>query len=189
MRQVRAAIFSGIAITICVFAQTGHADTVMALDQTERHDPSAVTGCFVAGTLVETARGSTPIESIEKGNKVWSRDVDTGRTALRPVTRLIRQQEREIWIVELTADGVTTSSLETTDDHLWRIPETGWVRTDELEVHSMMTSIDGNRVRIESVTRTGRTDETYDLTVANFQTYFVGKWRVLVDSSSAEGRP
>lgn len=39
MRQAKTAIFGGI-IAICAFAQTGHADTVLAIDWTERHEPN-----------------------------------------------------------------------------------------------------------------------------------------------------
>ena len=48
------------------------------------------TCCFVAGTLVETEFGLRPIEEIELGDKVLARNPETGETALKSVTDLIR---------------------------------------------------------------------------------------------------
>ncbi len=42
------------------------------------------------------------------------------------------------------------------------------------------TTADGRDITITSVTQTIRTDATYNITVADFETYFVGKQRVLV---------
>lgn len=189
MRIASSAILLMGAVLVC------GQQTVLAHEHGDGRHSSAValgprvantaTCCFVAGTLVETMNGPKPIESIEMGDRVWSRDVETGKTALRPVTDLIRRHDREIWIVLLTDDGVTTSQYETTDDHLWWIAETGWIRTDELSGQDVVATIDGNRVRVKSVARTGRTEATYNLTVADFETYFVGDLRVLVHNCPA----
>ena len=62
--------------------------------------------CLVAGTLVDTKTGLRPIEEIEVGDLVWARDEETGETAFKAVTDLIRRHERVIWEVILTGpDG------------------------------------------------------------------------------------
>ncbi|MDN3647279.1 polymorphic toxin-type HINT domain-containing protein [Pontixanthobacter aestiaquae] len=138
------------------------------------------TCCFVAGTLVETEAGLRPIEEIQVGDKVWARDENTGETALKDVTDLIQRHERIIWEVSLTGADGDTAFFETTDDHPWWIAGQGWRKTEELQAGMAVVTRDGRGMVIASVTETDRTDATYNLTVADFETYFVGEQRVLV---------
>ena len=64
-------------------------------------------GCFVAGTLVATAAGLTPIEDVKVGDEVWARSERTGELALKPVTGLLRPPERVIWEVTYEIDEGT----------------------------------------------------------------------------------
>lgn len=136
--------------------------------------------CFVAGTLVETEKGLRAIEYIEIGDKVWARDEKTGRTALKPVTDLIRRHERVIWELVLTGPDGESERFETTDDHPWWIAGQGWKKTEEINPGMAVITRNGRGMVIESVVETDRTDSTYNLTVAEFETYFVGEQRVLV---------
>ena len=158
------------------------------------------TCCFVAGTLVETETGMRPIEEIEIGDKVWARDTDTGETSLKPVTDLIRRHERVIWEVRIAGADGAAEFFETTDDHPWWIvSEDGsgrWLNTEQLEAGMDVVSRGVSRgarliqastaserdlsMTIVSVAKTDRIDQTYNLTVADFHTYFVGETRVLV---------
>ncbi len=141
---------------------------------------AAKTCCFVAGTLVATEDGLIPIEDIEIGDRIWAQDVETGEIALKEVTDLIRRHEREIWLVEFQAEDGTLFEFETTDDHPWWISAEGWVETQELEIGQLTISQDGKVNRISSVRKSDRWDSTFNLTVAEFSTYFVGRHRVLV---------
>ncbi|MDH3273691.1 MAG: polymorphic toxin-type HINT domain-containing protein [Gammaproteobacteria bacterium] len=143
--------------------------------------------CFVAGTLVDTEDGLRPIEDIEVGDKVWARNVDTGETELKPVTDLIRRHERQIWIVDLKSEDGATSRFEATDDHPWWIPEQGWIGTAELRVGMAATTKNYRDTTITAVERTDRLDATYNLTVADFETYFVGEILVLVHNCVVHG--
>jgi RHS repeat-associated protein len=138
------------------------------------------TCCFVAGTLVETEAGLKPIEEIKIGDLVLARDVETGETTLKPVTDLIRRHERAIWEVVLAGPNGATARFETTDDHPWWIAGQGWKKTAELVAGMAVVTKDGRGMVIASVVETDRTDATYNLTVADFETYFVGEQRVLV---------
>lgn len=145
------------------------------------------TCCFVAGTLVDTEDGLRPIENVEVGDKVWARDVASKTTELKNVTDLVRRHERQIWIVELVADDESTSRFETTDDHPWWIPEVGWVETRDLSTGMLATTKDNQVVKVSVVDQTDRTQATYNLTVADFETYFVGESRVLVHNCKYHG--
>jgi len=136
--------------------------------------------CFVAGTLVDTEGGLRPIEEIALGDKVWARDEETGETALKEVADLIQRHERVIWKVSLTGANGEAEAFETTDDHPWWVAGQGWKRTAELAAGMAVVTRDGRGMVLVSVLETDRTDATFNLTVADFETYFVGAQRVLV---------
>ena len=147
--------------------------------------------CFVAGTLVETEHGLKAIETIKVGDLVLARNVETGETALKAVTDLIRRHERVIWEVSLTGPDGETGRFKTTDDHPWWIAGQGWKKTAELEPSMAVVTKDGRGMIVASVTEIARTDATYNLTIADFETYFVGENGVLVHNckvkSAVEG--
>lgn len=136
--------------------------------------------CFVAGTLVNTSSGLRKIESIKVGDQVWARDETTGKIELKPVTDLIKRHERVIWEVSLVGMNGTSEFFETTDDHPWWIAGQGWKTTGQLLIGMAVTTQDGKGMIISAVDETDRTDATYNLTVADFETYFVGEQKVLV---------
>lgn len=140
--------------------------------------------CFVAGTLVETENGLRYIEDIQIGDRVLARNPETGETTFKSVTDLIRLNERQIWEVSLSGDNGASEFFETTDDHPWWIvDETGqgsWKDTAELLVGMIVTTADNQTMVITKVVETDRIDATYNLTVADFETYFVGENKVLV---------
>jgi|GEM_PF-3123679 len=136
--------------------------------------------CFVAGTLVATEDGLTPIDEIEKGDLVLSRNPDTGETELKPVVALIRQHEREIWEVEIRHADSSVEVFETTDDHPWWIEGAGWIETVDLRVGQEVTTVRQGHSVVSRVELTDRRDTTYNISVADFETYFVGNQQVLV---------
>lgn len=142
------------------------------------------TCCFVAGTLVETEFGLRPIEEIELGDKVLARNPITGETTLKSVTDLIRLNERQIWEVSLSGNNDASEFFETTDDHPWWVVDAdgngSWKDTAELSVGMIVTTSDDQTMIITKVVETNRIDATYNLTIADFETYFVGENKVLV---------
>ncbi len=143
--------------------------------------------CFVAGTLVETEDGLRPIEEIAVGDLVWARDTDTGETALKPVTDVTPRHERVIWEVSLIGSGGKAERFETTHEHPWWIAGQGWKETRELTTGMAVITKNGRGMVIASVEETSRTDATYNITVADFETYFVGEQRVLVHNCGPKG--
>jgi hypothetical protein len=145
------------------------------------------TCCFVAGTLVETSEGLRPIEEIEVGDLVLSRDEATGETAYKSVTNLVRRHDREVWRLVVSAPDsmghVREFVFETTDDHSWRSVDGRWVTTMDLRPELEIITARGPPVRVMSIERTGRTAPTYNLEVADWHTYFVGEARVWVHNS------
>lgn len=144
------------------------------------------TCCFVAGTLVDTSEGLRPIEELEVGDLVLSRDEATNETGYKPVTELVRRHQRQIWRltfdVPSTDNATSEEAFGTTDDHPWRANER-WIRTDELQVGMEILRADGVPARVTSITRTEEVTNTYNLEVADWHTYFVGDASIWVHNS------
>jgi hypothetical protein len=144
------------------------------------------TCCFVAGTLVDTSTGLRPIDQIGVGDRVLSRNPDTGETAYKPVTGLIHRHDREIYAVTLVTtsdDGHEhISTFETTDDHPWRTEDGHWRTTLELQPGMTLVRAHGT-ARVLRVGDEHRTARTYNLQVADFHTYFVGDEHVWVHNA------
>lgn len=129
---------------------------------------------------MDTESGLRAIEAIKPGDKVWARDEETGETALKEVTNLLQRHERVIWKVSLVGPEAEVAAFETTDDHPWWIAGHGWKRTEELVVGMAVVTRNGRGMVLMSVVETGGIDATYNLTVADFETYFVGEQKILV---------
>ena len=133
--------------------------------------------CLAAGTLVWTASGQQPIEQIQVGDLVLSQDVDTGELAYKPVLRTTIRPASVL--VKVVADD---EQIEASGGHPFWIAGKGWVRARDLKADAPLHAVDGSRL-VGSVERT-RKAETYNLIVADFHTYFVGKSMVLSHDNS-----
>jgi RHS repeat-associated protein len=170
------------------FAARGIVRTADAAQAANRAtDAARATCCFVAGTLVETNEGLRPIEDVEVGDLVLSRDEVTGETAYKPVTELVRRHERQVWRLTLAVTsiggGQSEATFGTTDDHPWRTSDGRWVRTDELQVGMEILRADGAPALVTAIVRTSEVTSTYNLEVADWHTYFVGEARVWVHNA------
>lgn len=55
---------------------------------------------FVAGTLVHTDIGLIPIQNLQVGDLVWSKDKVTGEKSLKPILGVHGNKNQDIWQVE-----------------------------------------------------------------------------------------
>ena len=134
--------------------------------------------CFAAGTLVETDHGLQPIEQIKVGDRVLSRDELTGVTQYKPVLSLIRPHHRQIFSLSLEVGQLSAGHrtvFSVTDDHPWRTVAGRWVQTIALTPRDQIIRAHGPPARVISVRHTARFESTYNLEVADFHTYFVGR--------------
>ncbi|MFA5952603.1 MAG: polymorphic toxin-type HINT domain-containing protein, partial [Hyphomicrobium sp.] len=141
--------------------------------------------CFAAGTQVATPDGLRPIEEIQVGDLVMSRDAQTGVVAEKPVTALIPGHDRRIWEVTLRRAGgwMIEETIATTDDHRWGAPDGKWVETPSLKSGQTLALEGEGTATVVKVADTGRIARTYNLEVADFHTYFVGEGRVWVHNA------
>ncbi len=128
--------------------------------------------CLAAGTLVWTERGKQAIEEIVIGDRVLSQDPVTGELCYKPVLQTTVRPPSELVVVT-----VGDEQLQTSGGHLFWVAGDGWVKSRKLKSGLSIHAVDG-AVPV-SLVETGTRAQTYNLVVADYNTYFVGESRVL----------
>ena len=145
--------------------------------------------CFVSGTLVLTSGGAKRIEELEVGDLVLSRSENGTVTQSQPVVALIPAHEREIWSVTIRYNDANGTGREeiirTTEDHRWMSGTGHWKLTRDLAT-GMELTLHGGSGTVVDVRNTNTIDLTYNIEVANFSTYFVGRSGAWVHNECVE---
>lgn len=128
--------------------------------------------CFAAGTPVWTATGLKAIERIEVGDLVLSQDPESGELAYKPVLDTTVRPRGPL--VRVT---IGEEQFETSGGHLFWVSGEGWVKSRELEPGMEIHTPGGTRIVRDR--QSGSEQETYNLVVADFSTYFVGPDKLL----------
>jgi hypothetical protein len=133
--------------------------------------------CFVRGTPVWTKSGPRPIDKLQVGDLVLSQDVNSGEIRYKPVlTRTLRPAGP---IVQIATDD--EKFLATRGHPLW-VAGVGWRMTKELEDGAVLQSLAGTG-RVKGV-QSAPNAETYNLVVADFNTYFIGSSGILAHDNT-----
>ena len=132
-------------------------------------------GCFLEGTLVDTANGLVEIESIDVGDIVSSRRAGTAENELKAVTGTINGNIRQVWNVTFEVEKNVVEVFQTTEDHPWWNRNDGWVETKDLRAGMLINSKSGNEFNIVDVRKTKKFGISYNIKVKDNETYFVGK--------------
>jgi hypothetical protein len=128
--------------------------------------------CFAAGTPVWTEQGLSAIERVKIGDRVLSKDVETGELTYQPVLQTTVRPPKE-----LTTLRFADETIVCTGGHRFWSSGSGWVKARDLEPQTLLHTATGNTLVWSA--KKGNTAETYNLVVADFHTYFVGKTGVL----------
>jgi hypothetical protein len=148
---------------------------VVKVDEDYVGDPSTHyyrISCFAAGTPVRTERGPLSIENIKVGDRVLAQNVETGELAYKPVLKTTVRPPKELATLRLDAETIVC-----TGGHRFWKSGSGWIKARDVASQTMLHTVTGN-VPVWSA-RKGTTAETYNLVVADFHTYFVGKTGLL----------
>ena len=125
--------------------------------------------CFVAGTLVLMADGSQkPIEKVQVGDEVVSKDLESGRDEIHVVKRTFKHDGAAVF--DLTVDG---EKVTATAEHPFYVVGRGWTGMSDLKAGDELLRPDGTTVAVDAVTPTGRVATVYNFEVEETHNYFV----------------
>jgi hypothetical protein len=120
------------------------------------------TGCFLAGTLVETVKGPRALEEVQVGDIVLGVD-DNGDYILNEVLETIRSIAYRYYVINET--------IEVTETHPFFVGQR-WVPAGELCVGDLIAGADGRGIAVESIHIADWGVRTFNLTVAGNHTFF-----------------
>ncbi len=131
--------------------------------------------CFPAGTTVATEHGQVPIERVAVGDRVWARDLATGRSELRGVVGLFSKHADEILTVTTTA-----TSLQVTPQHPFWVVGKGWTDAGELRAGDRLTTLGGEDQAITGITSARAPTTVYNFEVEGDHNYYITDAQLLV---------
>jgi Pretoxin HINT domain len=133
--------------------------------------------CFARGTPVWTKTGQQPIEKLRIGDFVLAQNISTGEIRYKPV--LARTLRPAGPIVQVATDD--EKFVATRGHPLW-VAGVGWRMTKELGDGAVLQSLAGTG-RVKGV-QSAPEAETYNLVVADFNTYFIGSSGILAHDNT-----
>ncbi len=133
--------------------------------------------CFTRGTPIWTKAGLRPIESLKMGDLVLAQDVETGELAYKPIVGTTVRPPSPV--VRLTIDE---EQITATVGHPFWVAGKGWRMARELTDGVLLHGVKSPSSLLAVATADEAT--TYNLVVADFATYFVGRCGVLVHDNS-----
>ncbi|WP_165773241.1 polymorphic toxin-type HINT domain-containing protein [Zooshikella ganghwensis] len=143
--------------------------------------------CFAPGTPVLTADGKQAIETVEKGQLVYAKNPETGEIALKPVTDRILTEGKPLYTLILKSTTGDADTIEVTNNHPFWVTGTGWVDSAKLKPGMQVEAFEGQSLEVVSLELTGRTEDTYNITVADFHTYYAGEQLAFVHNCTKCG--
>jgi hypothetical protein len=116
-----------------------------------------------------------PIEQVQAGERVLSRDEHTGELVFRPVAQTFVRTSDHLRLLTLRTSAGVDEQIETTDEHPFWVEGTGWTAAKSLQAGQRLTEPDGS---ITTVVASGRVEQPDGVTVYNFEvqdthSYFV----------------
>ncbi|WP_309381279.1 polymorphic toxin-type HINT domain-containing protein [Cerasicoccus frondis] len=132
--------------------------------------------CFVAGTLVLSEAGLTPIEDIKPGEKVWSKSEESGGEAFQTVLQTFETHPYMLVHLEYAVDGQPYEIVGTEIHPIWSITQDEWVDMGNLEPGELIRLSGSGEAITLSVDYEFAEEApftTYNFEVDQWHTYFV----------------
>ena len=124
--------------------------------------------------------GPVSIKDVAVGDRVFACDMETGCLALKPVLkRTVRPKEKTSNLVSISAGG---QKILASGGHVFCVAGEGWVKARDLEAGMRLHTLNGT-ANIEAV-GTSEAQETYNLIVADFHTFFAGEPKTLTHDNT-----
>ena len=127
---------------------------------------------FHGSTLVKTADGYKAIAHIRVGDRVFAKDEASGETGYKPVTARYGNPYQETVYIEVS-DGL--GKIQTLVSNRIHPFYSGgkWIKAEDLKAGSRLFAENGAEQTVQSVTVKPEPLQAYNLTVADWHTYFV----------------
>lgn len=139
------------------------------------------TACFPAGTPIAVQGGFKNIEDIVVGDQVWAWDEQTDTLGLKPV--LATMEKESDALIEL---GFGKERFKATPEHPFWI-NNKWKAAGEIQRGDEAYLLDKRTVQLLEPVHEPQENapvKVYNFEVADWHTYFVGWWMVLVHNAS-----
>nr|WP_314169089.1 HINT domain-containing protein [uncultured Neisseria sp.] len=122
--------------------------------------------------MVKTADGYKAIARIWVGDRVLSKDEASGETGYKPVTAQYGNPYRETVYIEVS-DGIGNSQTLISNRIHPFYSDGKWIKAEDLKAGIRLLSESGAEQTVQSVTVKPKPLKAYNLTVADWHTYFV----------------
>ncbi|HFC3855164.1 TPA: polymorphic toxin MafB class 1, partial [Neisseria gonorrhoeae] len=127
---------------------------------------------FHGSTLVRTADGYKAIAHIQAGDRVLSKDEASGETGYKPVTARYGNPYQETVYIKVS-DGIGNSQTLISNRIHPFYSDGKWIKAEDLKAGSRLFAENGAEQTVQSVTVKPEPLKAYNLTVADWHTYFV----------------
>ena len=127
---------------------------------------------FHGSTLVKTADGYKAIARIRVGDRVFAKDEASGETGYKPVTARYGNPYQETVYIEVSDGLGKIQTLVSNRIHPF-YSDGKWIKAEDLKAGSRLFAENGAEPTVQSVTVKPEPLQAYNLTVADWHTYFV----------------
>ncbi len=134
--------------------------------------------CFTEGTEILTAEGTVSIEDIERGDRVWARNAETGENELALVTHLFTRTAPGIYHLR-----IGEQAIQATAEHPFHVSGKGWVKARDLEVGDEVSTFDQGVLAVAAIEYEEAKTPVFNFEVEGLHNYFVSAGRVLVHNT------
>lgn len=158
--------------TLARTQQVEIADRTLALQAAAAASAQLSKDCLAAGTNVWTAGGPLAIDKIKAGDLVLAQNAATGELGYKPVVQTTVRPASAL--VEIRVSG---ELIRASGGHPFWVAGEGWIKARDLQAGMELHGVNGSML-VQSVQRI-HAEKTYNLIVADFNSYFVGSAKVL----------
>ena len=127
---------------------------------------------FHGSTLVKTADGYKAIARIRVGDRVFAKDEASGEMGYKPVTARYGNPYQETVYIEVSDGLGKIQTLVSNRIHPF-YSDGKWIKAEDLKAGSRLFAENGAGQTVQSVTVKPEPLQAYNLTVADWHTYFV----------------
>ena len=127
---------------------------------------------FHGSTLVKTADGYKAIAHIRVGDRVFAKDETSGAMGYKPVTAQYGNPYQETVYIEVSDGLGKIQTLVSNRIHPF-YSDGKWIKAEDLKAGSRLFAENGAEPTVQSVTVKQEPLQAYNLTVADWHTYFV----------------